>query len=1624
MTYQFLVGFYLSVMDHKGEKMYTTRIRRSWLSWLGLLAMALGVLSPILPAVPAAASHTQDPASVTIAGSLQSELGCPGDWQPDCATTHLAFDAQDAVWQAIWGLPAGAYEYKAALNDSWTENYGLNATQDGANIPLNLGAQTTVKFYYDHETHWITDNINARIAVAPGSFQSELGCAGDWDPSCLRSWLQDPDGDGIYSFSTTAIPAGSYEAKVAIDEGWSENYGAGGIANGANIPFTVGSNETVTFEFVSATNLLTISTTPTLPPGPTSVTIVGSLQSELGCPGDWDPACAATDLGYDFEDDVWQQVFNVPAGGWEYKAALDNSWTENYGQNATRDGPNIPLALGANTDVKFYYDHKTHWITDNQNAVIATVPGSFQSELGCNGDWDPGCLRSWLQDPDGDGIYGFSTTALPAGSYEAKVTINESWSENYGQGSVPNGANIPFVVPADGVEITFSYDPLSHILTVSAPDDVEWDGVRHDSRDTLYRTPGGAVPAGTPVTLRLRTFHNDVTSVNLRVYELNNSSQRFYNMSVAAADISCYQASLEPRTCDFWEVTLPNDVPNNLWYRFIVTDGTDTDYYADNTGALDGGLGSMSDDVVDNSYALMVYDPAFTAPAWAESASIYQIFPDRFRNGRSNNDPDTGDTRYDDPVLELPWGTLPEGYCRNYADGATNCPWRFDPNPPVWADPNKESPRGRDYMGGDLKGVDQYLDYLQSLGVNTIYFNPIFDAGSNHSYDTQDYYKIDPFFGTQKDWENLVKHTTQRGMRIVLDGVFNHLSSDSPFFDRYHHYPALGACESLASPYRSWFYFHDVAPGTGTCVGSDGTPSGATYDGWFGFDSIPVINKTLPEVQAYFITNQDSVTNYWLDNGASGWRQDVMGDSSFPPGYWEAFRAEVKGNKSDALIISETWQKDSTLLRMLRGDRADTTMNYRLRDAVLGLLAPQGFDSKGFADSGRIISPLEFASRMESIREDYPDAAYYSLMNLLDSHDTERLRWTLTPGQETTAEKEFNVANVAEGKLRQQIASLIQFTVPGAPTVFYGDEVGMTGDDDPDDRRTYPWADKGGSPDLAMFNHYQALNLLRSMNSVLVSGDFKILLADDASGVVAYGRKKDDQAAVIIINRSDSTQSGTIPVAGYLPDGITLDQAYAVGTGTAGSVVVVNGEISGSLGAMSAIVFISGSVDLQPTAAPSNLRLTDEGNGMVSLAWEGVSGSTGYNLYRSPLSGGGWVKVNAALLTGTSFTDTGLQNARSYYYVVTSLDNAGNESGYSNQVSALPHYQIGWANLQWPPTLVHTISTLNRTGNAYGQVWIDGVTNQPGATPALLAQLGFGPQGSNPDGTPGWVWVDASFNLDAGNNDEFVASLLLEMTGVFDYVYRYSTTNGRDWLYADLNGPVSAGALPPNPGVLTVNSSGDTTLPDTPTGLQVVSASPAGIELVWDAVVGDPTLHGYEVRRSDVMGGPYTTLAMVVGTTNFVDLDVVEGATYYYVVRSVDTSFNRSPDSGEVEATAALRTVTLVFNVTVPAATDVTGRSVYIAGFLDRLDGNLPQWDPGGVSLTQVGLNLWTITLTGKETTQIEYKYTLGDWEHVEKDTACLEIANRQLTLSYGSTGTQNVNDTVLNWRNVDPCGN
>ena len=348
----------------------------------GLLVTAL------LLAATVQADHSAAPTGVALVGSLQDELGCPGDWQPECAATELANVPGTTHWQATFAVPAGSWEWKVALNDSWDENYGDNG-QGGGNFQLNLLEPRDITIIYDHADHLIE---------------------------------------------------------------------------------------------------------------PALVTVAGSLQSELGCPGDWQPECSATFLTYDADDTVWQGTFSVPAGNFEYKAPLHGTWNENYGANAARDGGNIPLNLAAPTDVKFYFERSTNWITSNQNSVIASVPGSFQSELGCPGDWQPWCLRSWLQDPDGDGLYTFATRDIPAGNYEFKIAHNEDWTENYGAGGVQNGANIALTVPNDGDLVVFTYDPVTHLVEIGG----ELPKGNIDEARAYWLAPGvfaWPIPDGNDVTL-------------------------------------------------------------------------------------------------------------------------------------------------------------------------------------------------------------------------------------------------------------------------------------------------------------------------------------------------------------------------------------------------------------------------------------------------------------------------------------------------------------------------------------------------------------------------------------------------------------------------------------------------------------------------------------------------------------------------------------------------------------------------------------------------------------------------------------------------------------------------------------------------------------------------------------------------------------------------------------------------------------------------------------------------------------------------------------------------------------------------------------------------------------------
>jgi glycosidase len=1392
---------------------------------------------------------------------------------------------------------------------------------------------------------------------------------------------------------------------------------------------------------------------------PTSVTIAGSIDHLIGCSGDWQPDCASAHLGYDADDDVWQGSFDLPAGDYEYKAALNDSWDVSYGLNT--GSANIQLHLAAPATVKFYFDNKSHWITDNVNSIIATAPGDYQDQLGCPGDWDPACLRSWLEDPTGTGSYGFETTALLAGTYDAKATLNEGWDVNYGLGGVPGGPNIPFTVPVDHAKVAFRYDATTHILSISAghghDNNVEYDGLAHDSRDTLYRVPSGAVTPGTQVTLRLRTFHDDVSSATIRLYDTAVGVEDREPMTLAARNVDCYDAGLTAAgsTCDFWQFRYTPQKLGTTYYRFIIRDGSSTAYYADNARRY-GGLGQATPTEVDNGFRLNTVSASFPIVGWMQDGVMYQIFPDRFRNGDPANDPKPTDPRYDYPapagatpaqiqaaadaqVQLRSWAQLPEGYCRDYVAPATPC---------------TESPKGRDYFGGDIKGVDDKLDYFKRLGVTIVYFNPIFESGSNHGYDTRDYLSVSHYFASNGYFKKFMADAEAKGIQVVLDGVFNHLSSDSPFFDRYHHYTTVGACESSSSPYRSWFVFHDVAPGAGPCVGSDASHS-ATYDGWAGFDSIPVIvkrdasdpNAPYAPVAKYFYTDPTtSVAGYWLNRGIRGWRFDVMTDPSFPAAYWQQLRTVTKGLKPDEILIAEAWHWYDNLPITL-GDQADTAMGYRFRNAVLGLLG--AVDDKGFAEEDNPnLPPSTFEARMLSIREDYADATYYTFQNLLDSHDTKRVLWSLTPGAENRESKELNAANLALGKRRESIATLVQMTVPGTPTVYYGDEVSLTGASDPDDRRPFPWKLRpdgsyvqdprdtsyyAAGGDHATFDWYRTLTAIRAATPVLRDGVLTFLLADDANKTLAYALRRDDHLAIVVINRNETaSQSVNVPTLPYLRDGVSLTDALGSGpaTTTSGSFHVTLAPLTGAIFVMAAGQDISGPAAPTALSASANNGVTST----VALNWSGNSDSATYNVYRSPVQGGGYVKIGATATT--SFVDDAVSNGTTDYYVVRGLDSLGNEGGPSNEASATPAFPVGYAVLQYPKTISQAITASYTT--VYGQIYVQGLTDSAGDPSVILAEVGYGATGSNPEGWATWRPMSYNPGHTGDNNYEYQGGLRADAVGTYDYLVRFSLDGGLSWVYGDQDGFYPGEPGTDEPGVLTLTPSSDTLSPTAP--VATIDFSASNLTVSWTVATDpDDTIAEYRVYRGTSSGGEAAVpIATVSGSSlAYVDDSVSSGQTYYYTVRAFDTSLNASDASNEVFHEVVAKVVAVTFRVKVPTWTPA-GDIVYISGQAQGVNPDpLCGYCGGGTAGTAMtetapGSHVWEITLGLPDGTPIQYKYTRGTYDYVEEWGTIRGFTNRvasvaansptDLTQLFDDTSDTNTDDNhkaVQNWRDA-----
>ena len=1108
-------------------------------------------------------------------------------------------------------------------------------------------------------------------------------------------------------------------------------------------------------------------------------------------------------------------------------------------------------------------------------------------------------------------------------------------------------------------------------------DDVWWDGLEHDSRNDFYRVPFGAVPTSTPITLRFRTYAGDVTDVRARVWDTTLGAQAFYPLSLVTTMPGI------PFDYDIWqlELTAP-DYLTVLYYRFLVTDGTDTDYYEDDD-LYDGGLGQPYNDSPDNSWQIDVHDPALQVPDWFKNAIVYQIFPDRFRDGLDANNPISGTFFY------------------NETPGAMTTPqWNW-----IVPDPRPAGPWYNSYSklfyGGDLQGIIDQLDHIQAIGVNTLYLNPIFESPSNHKYDTTDYEMVDDNFGDLATFQALIAELEARDMHLVLDGVFNHTSSDSPYFDRYGRYPEVGACESVTSPYRSWYYFSPAdPPGTGVCAGD------TTYQSWWGFDSLPKLNTTdAPAVRDYLYRTSPAIGQYWLTEGAEGWRLDVAGDVA--TSFWQDWRAYIRGANPDAVTIAEEWGDAS---RFMLGDQLDSAMNYRFRNALIGLLRETDWQDTN--SSIRALSVSQFDSVMHSIEEDYPAEAWYALLNLVDSHDTNRVLIPLDQDGDPTD------ADYTDGKARLKVLALIQLTLPGAPSIYYGDEVGLVGygEDttqnpggvyysDPYNRQPFPWPDEPGyaglptwrQQDAALLDHYTTLGTARAAHPALRTGSFETLLTDDTAGLYAYGRKLGNDAAVIVANLG-VTQTVTVNVEGFVPNGTQLTDELNGGAYTVSGGQIVVADLAAMWGAL---LTVDAGQDLTPPDAPLNLAAV-EGDGVVHLSWDLVADAATYNVYRSYVEGGGYELIQGFVST-PAYDDNTVTNGTWYYYIVTAVDAAGNESARSNEAAALPHATIGWAGNLEPPAIVHTIG-ITPTPPISAQVFIDGVTGGPGQGTGVMAELGFGPTGSP---TSTWAtWVPMAYVADVGNNDQYAATLTPEETGTFDFLARFSTTQGREWTYAFTAGD--------DRGALTVQPSDDTTPPEKPLHLRVTDWAADWIALAWDPVLDDPTLYAYDLYRSEISGtvGPWLDRVLAPDTT-YIDRAVTSGHTYYYVVQAVDTSFNRSDYSDQAEGTAEAKMVAVTFQAVVPAYTPADA-TVYVAGDAPELCG----WcNPQTVALEKTGTVTWTRVITLADGLPIQYKYTRGNWNINEWWGPIVGLGNRSATVAYGSDGTQLLADTVWYWR-------
>lgn len=575
-----------------------------------------------------------------------------------------------------------------------------------------------------------------------------------------------------------------------------------------------------------------------------------------------------------------------------------------------------------------------------------------------------------------------------------------------------------------------------------------------DSRKIEYKAPVSAIATDEKVRLRIRVLRSlSCKGARLAIYK-DNEDTVYYDM---------FWAGMCSDEEEFWELHF-SATTSGLYFYYFELETPWGNLLVKNTGNGRGELG-----INGGEFQQTVYDKAFKTPDFLKGGIIYQIFPDRFYNSGAEK------TGVPEKRVMRSWG-----------------------EEPLWDESQMNGIWNNDYFGGDLKGIEEKLDYIKELGVSCIYLNPIFEANSNHRYDTADYEKIDPLLGDENDLRSLCEKAKEKGIAIILDGVFSHTGCDSKYFNMYSNYDSIGAYNSKESPYFEWYKFIEYPE---------------KYHSWWGIKLLP---EVIEENESYreYICGENGILRKWLRCGISGWRLDVADE--LPDIFLDDLRKAVKAENENAVIIGEVWEDATTKYaygqrrRYLLGDQLDSVMNYPFADAVLNFVRYGGAEG--------------FLNDVMTVVENYPPQVLNVLMNHIGTHDTERAITRLAgenpDGRDRQWQHEHNelsAESYEKGVAMMKMASLLQYTLPGVPSLYYGDEAGMQGMKDPFNRACFPWDHINNE----LHRWYKRLGEIRNGCKAFKTGAFEPLYA--SGGAIAYKRVGDGNQVLVAVNNSPET---------------------------------------------------------------------------------------------------------------------------------------------------------------------------------------------------------------------------------------------------------------------------------------------------------------------------------------------------------------------------------------------------------------------------------------------------------------------------------------------------------------------